>query len=228
MTDREKRELKAGVISIFNRFNTLDHSATIGGLRDEILRYIDSLQEEPKPKFNKGDKIQSVGKSTGHIYTFTIKEIQDDCYVLDDDKVLTFNMQDSWELVKEPVSEDLEEAANEWDKKAWFSPISMVMDGDRPIGTKQHITSHADSFKAGAQWQRQKDEHLIWQLSSANYEKGIEEGKKQMMKDAFEREVKVDAGGYPYIPQMELYDYDKDIPLAKEGDKYKVILIKED
>ncbi len=44
----------------------------------KILEYIDSLQEEPKPKFNKGDKIQSVGKSTGHIYTFTIKEIQDD------------------------------------------------------------------------------------------------------------------------------------------------------
>ena len=52
--------------------------------------------------------------------------------------------------------------------------------------------------------------------------------KEQMMKSAVERIVKVDAGGYPYILQMELYDYDKDIPLAKEGDKYKVILIKED
>jgi hypothetical protein len=40
--------------------------------------------------------------------------------------------------------------------------------------------------------------------------------------------VKVDAGGYPYIPQIELYDYDKDIPLAKEGEKVKVIVIKED
>ena len=46
MTVKEKIELKDGVINIFNRFNTLDNTATIGGLRDDILRYIDSLQEE--------------------------------------------------------------------------------------------------------------------------------------------------------------------------------------
>ena len=60
------------------------------------------------------------------------------------------------------------------------------------------------SFKAGAQWQKQ-----------------------QMMAKVIDVEVKVDAGGYPYIPTIELYDYDKDIPLANEGDKYKVVLIKE-
>lgn len=49
----------------------------------------------------------------------------------------------------------------------------------------------------------------------------------QMIKDSTDVTVHVDAGGYPYIPQLELYDYDKDIPLAKEGDKYKVVLIKE-
>lgn len=46
MTDKEKRELKEGVISIFKRFNILDHTATIGSLRDDILKYINSLQEE--------------------------------------------------------------------------------------------------------------------------------------------------------------------------------------
>ena len=46
MTDKEKRKLKAGVISKFNRFNILDNTATIGGLRDDILRYINSFQEE--------------------------------------------------------------------------------------------------------------------------------------------------------------------------------------
>lgn len=60
-----------------------------------------------------------------------------------------------------------------------------------------------ETFKAGANWQ-----------------------KEQMMAKAVDVTVHIDAGGYPYIPQMELYDYDKDIPLAKEGDKYKVILIK--
>lgn len=46
MTDKEKRELKDGVINIFKRFNILDHTATIGNLRDDILKYINSLQEE--------------------------------------------------------------------------------------------------------------------------------------------------------------------------------------
>lgn len=52
--------------------------------------------------------------------------------------------------------------------------------------------------------------------------------KQQIMKDATEVTVHIEAGNYPYIPQIELYDYDKDIPLAKEGDKYKVVLIKEE
>ena len=52
---------------------------------------------------------------------------------------------------------------------------------------------------------------------------------EQMMKDAFECKVKVDAGGCPYIDRcIELYDYDKDIPLAKKGDRVKVIVIKEE
>ena len=50
----------------------------------------------------------------------------------------------------------------------------------------------------------------------------------KLMKDATEVTVHIDAGGYPYTPEIELYDYDKDVPLAKEGDKYKVVLIKEE
>lgn len=45
--------------------------------------------------------------------------------------------------------------------------------------------------------------------------------------DAIEREVKVDAGGYPFIETTELYDYDNDKPLAKAGDKVKVVFIKD-
>lgn len=52
--------------------------------------------------------------------------------------------------------------------------------------------------------------------------------KQQMIAKAVDVTVHIDNGNYPYIPQIELYDYDKDIPLAREGDKYKVILIKED
>lgn len=60
-------------------------------------------------------------------------------------------------------------------------------------------------------------------------EYGMNLQKEHLMATAVDAVVKVDAGGYPYIDRtIELYDYDKDIPLAKKGDKYKVILIKED
>ena len=67
------------------------------------------------------------------------------------------------------------------------------------------IDEEVDAFKAGAKWQIAK-----------------------LMANATEVTVHIEAGNYPYIPQIELYDYDKDIPLAKEGDRYKVVLIKED
>ena len=58
---------------------------------------------------------------------------------------------------------------------------------------------------------------------------GVKWHKEHLIANAVDAVVKVDAGGYPYIDRtIELYDYDKDIPLAKKGDKYKVILIKED
>lgn len=45
--------------------------------------------------------------------------------------------------------------------------------------------------------------------------------------DAIEREVKEDAGGYPFIEATELYDYENDKPLAKAGDKVKVLIVKD-
>ena len=111
-----------------------------------------------------------------------------------------------------------------------------------------HFDGYAmlDAIEFGAQWQKAKDEsttedlgEYINELSKQFPEVSFAKlsriavrvakwQKEQMMAKAIDVEVKVDAGGYPYIPQMELYDYDKDIPLAKEGDKYKVVLIKEE
>ena len=48
--------------------------------------------------------------------------------------------------------------------------------------------------------------------------------KEQMIKNSVECTVSVDAGGYPYIGNIELYDYENDKPLAKAGDKVKVII----
>lgn len=113
---------------------------------------------------------------------------------------------------KEPVSEDLEEAAKRY-----------ATEGDEISGL-YIIDEEVDAFKAGAKWQKEKDD----EEKILTYKHGFNDCKEYIMKDATDVIVHIDAGGYPYIPQIELYDYDKDIPLAKEGDKYKVILIKED
>lgn len=55
----------------------------------------------------------------------------------------------------------------------------------------------------------------------------LEMGAYFIMKNSIEREVKVDAGGYPYIDATELYDYENDKPLAKAGDNIKVVFIKD-
>ena len=104
---------------------------------------------------------------------------------------------------QEPVSEELEEASKEWIRSQLDKSYANY--GETKMMELTHFDGYAmlDAIEFGANWY-----------------------KKQMIKDAYEREVKVDAGGYPYIPQMELYDYDKDVPLAKKGDKVKVIVIK--
>jgi hypothetical protein len=102
---------------------------------------------------------------------------------------------------QEPISEEFEKAlAEEW--QGYVDRGAATVDA---LEDNTQELAFAKGFYRGANWQKQ-----------------------QMMAKAIDATVHIDAGGYPYIPQMELYDYEKDIPLAKEGDKYKVILIKED
>lgn len=101
-------------------------------------------------------------------------------------------------MQEEPVSEELEEACEQLAENA-----------------RKHKAETSSPF-----------------FSQTDYIQGVMDGAKwkiaKLMKDATPVTVHIDAGGYPYIPQLELYDYNKDEPLAKKGDKYKVILIKED
>lgn len=133
-------------------------------------------------------------------------------------------------LQVEPVSEGLEEAANN-------AVIALVPSFGQKYSDGSYVSSCRDCFnreellelfKAGANWQKQKYESYIKSMYKVGINTGKELMKQQLMAKAVDATVHIDAGGYPYIPQMELYDYDNDIPLAKEGDKYKVILIKED
>ena len=112
-------------------------------------------------------------------------------------------------LGEEPASEDLDSFA-----------IKYAQDKPYPVTVCQAV-------KVGAKWQKEQDQSTIELAEDHAMLAGMEKMKEQMMAKAVCVTVHIDAGGYPYIPQIELYDYDKDIPLAKEGDKYKVVLIKE-
>lgn len=101
--------------------------------------------------------------------------------------------------VEEP-SKDLEGTASQYS----FNIPSAIFNDLTPVLQNIWKREIEGAFIAGAKWQEE-----------------------QIMKDAIEREVKEDAGGYPYIDATELYDYDNDKPLAKAGDKVKVLIVKD-
>lgn len=147
-------------------------------------------------------------------------------------------------LQEYPVSEELEEAAKRYGTE-----------GDEISGLSI-IDEEVEAFKAGANWQKEqfeknriaacdrqteeeaeREQDFVMGIIENEHRQptfddaikyGMRLQRENMMKDATDVTVHIEAGNYPYIPQLELYDYDKDVPLAKKGDKYKVVLIKED
>ena len=180
--------------------------------------------------------------------------------------------QEQLNVMEEPISDDLEQAS-------YHEAMKLINDNKFPLPTTtigEMIQYFKRLYKAGAQWQEEKDKELLKEeglvilpeeqfetmkrtlikLSTEKeqpindnmdeeivkeWKKFLKDGdigfvevarhfanwqKQQIMKEAVEREVKVDAGGYPYIDATELYDYDEDMPLAKAGDKVKIIVVK--
>ena len=134
-------------------------------------------------------------------------------------------------LQEEPVSEELEKVVEEivdptvlnaYGVKEIANRLRRTMIEPVSEGLEQAIDTYLVTYFGG---EKEKQEWPFLKKMAIHF---AQWQKAQMMKDATEVTVHIDAGGYPYIPQIELYDYDKDIPLAKEGDKYKVVLIKED
>lgn len=121
---------------------------------------------------------------------------------------------------KNPVSEELKEEVD----NAFLDNKCNVSDSVS-LAAFTRIACHF------AEWQKAKDDQFFAsktiETQDNAYEKGLQDMREQMMKGAIEREVKIDAGGYPYINcDIELYDYENDKPLAKEGDKVKVLILR--
>ncbi len=144
---------------------------------------------------------------------------------------------------EESVSEDLEKEIERWVYSPYFD-----LDGVAVKGATHYLTVEdvADIARQFAEWGKEtmrkqyafinlqdaKEAYHEWLKSQdiphagAAWIRACQWQKEQMLKDAVETSVKRDAGGYPYIPAIELYDYNENKPLAKEGDKVKVIIIK--
>lgn len=166
---------------------------------DEVLAILDSMQEEPKVcMYSKDNYTDEDRKPFVMVVKRNVDLIRKKSHI---NNGLDLGCGVIWKD-EEPVSEDLEEAARRY---------AALQAGMKDAMTSEYYEEYPYSqndikaFKAGANWKEQK-----------------------LIAKAVDIEVKVDAGDYPYIPQIELYDYVEDIPLTREGDKYKVILIKED
>lgn len=113
-------------------------------------------------------------------------------------------------------------------------------------------------FIAGAKWQREQlrdlcyqceknydtvfykgEQHAIKMMEKENKETielaedhamfaGMVKKEEEMREKALELTVYLDDDGYPCIPEIVLFDFDKNQPTAKEGDKKKVYIFKDE
>lgn len=127
MTDKEK--LNAIRVEVQNYIDAAHkaHTNITEGNFAHLLSFIDSLQEEPKPKFKVGDRIKFKGVRNEDV-TRVITNIQNGAeggflYLFADGYIYSIN-DNRIELVEEPASEDLGEYVNDLSKQ--FPEVSFA------------------------------------------------------------------------------------------------------
>lgn len=83
------------------------------------------------------------------------------------------------------------------------------------------------AFKAGANWQKEQDKETIELAEDHAMLAGMVKQEEEMKEKALELTVYLDDNGYPCIPEIVLFDFDKNQPTAKEGDKKKVYIFRD-
>ena len=197
----------------------------------QVLDYIDEVQKEPV-----SEDLEKAAKD--YVTKEAVKDIGGDWTTVD--ILNAFNAGAKWQKEKdESKTEDLGEYINELSKQ--FPEVSFAKLSRIAVRVAKWQEQQFEKNRLAACDRQTEEEAEIEQSfvmgiienehRQPTFDDAIKYGmrlrEQQMMAKAVDVEVKMDAGGYPYIPQMELYDYDKDEPLAKEGDKYKVVF-KED
>ena len=110
MTDKEKEQICRWWVNHELRSNRVTFSDKVYVSTADIQdfeQFIDSLQEESKPKFKVG---QTITDPTDSTFTFHINKIEDGRYIEKEDEwVLVKEADANYELVEDPISEDLDE-----------------------------------------------------------------------------------------------------------------------
>lgn len=104
----------------------------------------------------------------------------------------------------EMVSEDFYEAANQHSKQVFHGLL---------------VENNITAFKAGAEWQKQKDLEAL----QIEYEKGLFDMREAMMKDAVEGRVQCGYGDGNKLSIKAMLPQDSDL---KYADKVKVLILK--
>lgn len=257
MTDDRLEKVRAEVERLMNEliqekkkgFGSDADDACILELQN-VLTYIDSLQEEPKPKFRKGNKVFYLNEE------YVVEDITDH-YILRSTRERTsvpvvhigFGNEDyELRLVEEPVSEELEEVSKEWLRPQLDKSYANY--GETKMMELTHFDGYAmlEAIEFGAKWQKEQfgknrlehcnsitneqaeleqkflDEHLDKNDRMPTFLDAIEYGmglqKEQMMKDAITIPFSTSLPNEIYNPLW--------INGAEIGDKIKLIIIKED
>jgi len=196
--------------------------------KEEPVSMWHDVSEEPKPNM----ELICVGQYENPLVlssnSDSFKSLDISKWAYFNDLLNLSNVQRTVKNLEEPVSEDLEEASKEWLRPQLDKSYANY--GETKMMELTHFDGYAmlDAIEFGAKWQKEQDKETIELAEDHAMLAGMEKMKEELMAKAVEVTVHIEAGNYPYIPQMELYDYDNDVPLAKEGDKYKVVLIKEE
>lgn len=125
-------------------------------------------------------------------------------------------------MIETPVSDNLDKAA----RKSAVAPFNFKLDEEH-IYEYPYLPIAEQKFKEGAKWQKDQDDRLVDIIYQQGIEKGKDDIKEQMMKEAVEGKV-ID---FRYISEID-YASAKivftTIPKLKEGDEVRIIIVKED
>ena len=249
MTDKETIEV---ILKKLWKSDCEDNSEIYNIALQDVQTAIDSIQEEPKPKFKEGDIIRPSNYGYDKFEVLSISTSKHeywlkDCLTEGAECSLSFDYQDEWELVEDPEELTHSEVTKMSDQEEqnlnheievyfqfwWDNESGGVVKPDNWLAQMEDLHAVARHF---ASWQKQNDKEQILiltdQIESCHaamkckdelMEIKLHEQKEEMMKDAIDGYV--DQVEYPDLTLIQLSENPKDL---KDGDKVKLIIIKEE